>query len=512
MHSEKLFKSFILGFLCLLYIYLLATPINLTTADLGRHIKNGEVILSGNFEVLYKNIYSYTYPDFPFVNHHFGSGVLFYLIYRISGFTGLHLFYILISLLTFLIFFDLARKYANFYKASLVSLLVIPVIAYRNEVRPEALSYLFAGIYFWILSLWNTGKLPARWLFALPVLELLWVNLHVYFFLGFLILGAFGMENFIKWLTVKKKENLSHFKYLTVIGLLSFLTSLINPNFINGLIYPVKIYGNYGYRVLENQSIFFLQKIITVPAILYFEIALLVLLLSWFYAIWRSYKSKTILNLKSFILSLIVSWLAITQVRNFTLFGFFALSIMSINFKDLKLSYSKFALLPVMTILLLIMLVINPRYWEGLNFGIGLSEGGEDSARFFKQNNLKGPIFNNYDIGSYLIFELYPRELVFVDNRPEAYPANFFDEQYIPIQEDETKWKQAEEKYHFNSIYFMRNDLTPWAQKFLISRIKDETWAPIYVDSYSIIFLKRIDQNMESIKKYELPKNLFKTP
>jgi len=55
---------------------------------------------------------------------------------------------------------------------------------------------------------------------------------------------------------------------------------------------------------------------------------------------------------------------------------------------------------------------------------------------FFKENNLQGPIFNNYDIGGYLIFNLFPQEKVFVDNRPETYSSEFFQEDYIPMQED----------------------------------------------------------------------------
>jgi hypothetical protein len=55
--------------------------------------------------------------------------------------------------------------------------------------------------------------------------------------------------------------------------------------------------------------------------------------------------------------------------------------------------------------------------------------------------NLKGPIFNNFDIGSYLIFRLYNKSLpagrqVFVDGRPEAYPASFFQITYILMQQD----------------------------------------------------------------------------
>jgi len=77
------------------------------------------------------------------------------------------------------------------------------------------------------------------------------------------------------------------------------------------------------------------------------------------------------------------------------------------------------------------------------------------------------------------------------------------------MQENDTVWKEAEEKYNFNVIYFYRHDATPWAQAFMISRLKDSSWAPVYVDDYTIIFLKRNEKNQAIIDKYELPREIF---
>ena len=142
-------------------------------------------------------------------------------------------------------------------------------------------------------------------------------------------------------------------------------------------------------------------------------------------------------------------------------------------------------------------------------FGFGLAPGVTGAADFFRRSRLSGPIFNNYDIGGYLIFYLYPKERVFVDNRPEAYPASFFREIYIAAQEKEKIWRQIEEQYRFNTIFFYRHDATPWAQPFLIRRLKDPDWVPVYVDSYSLILVRNNSQNQEVIKKFRLPQELF---
>ena len=112
-------------------------------------------------------------------------------------------------------------------------------------------------------------------------------------------------------------------------------------------------------------------------------------------------------------------------------------------------------------------------------------------------------MFNNYDIGSYLIFHLFPHIRPFVDNRPESYSVRFFKDVYVPMQEDEKIWKRVDGQYNFNAIYFYRHDITPWAQPFLIRRLKDPAWIPVFVDNYCLILLKRNNKNKEIINKLQ---------
>ena len=154
-----------------------------------------------------------------------------------------------------------------------------------------------------------------------------------------------------------------------------------------------------------------------------------------------------------------------------------------------------------------------PSYFAPIKYtnGVGLFADMNLSAEFFKQNNIKGPVFNNYDIGSYLIYHLYLKEPEFVDNRPEAYSVDFFKQTYIPMQEKMEKFREVEQQYNFNCIWFYRHDNTPWAQPFLLQLIEQPDYAPVFVDGLTIMFLKRNEQNAELIKKYELPKSMFRS-
>lgn len=517
MKITKISATILIILLTITYGSLLAQKTNLITADLGRHLKNGELFLQ-NFSVPQGNLYSYTYPTYHFINHHWSSGVVFYLIYELTGFIGLSTFFIFISLLTFFIFFNIAIKYSNLAIVAIISIFIIPVLASRVEIRPEIFSYLFSGVFFWILWNYNQEKINHYWLLMLPVIEIIWVNFHIYFFLGPALIGAFLIGELIDYAMVKNKKTISKLKWFFVTIIASGFTTLINPAGINGVLYPLKIFKNYGYRIFENQSVWFIEKLMSYPPALYFKIIFGILAISWIIAIFMAVKKRTEFSVANFIITLAFSAAGFWAIRNFTIFGYFALPIAAINFKfivkkELNSSGTNeyFTTTVLAAIIMIILIIINQDYWRSRDsIGLGLKPEINAAAEFFKEQRIVGPIFNNYDIGGYLIYYLYPMEKVFVDNRPEAYPDSFFTETYVPMQEDEKKWQEKLEKYNFNVIFFHKNDLTPWAQAFLIKRISDPDWAPVYVDNYVIMFLKRNEINQPIIKKYELPKDMFR--
>ncbi|MEK7501251.1 MAG: hypothetical protein AAB642_03970, partial [Patescibacteria group bacterium] len=227
-----------------LYGLFLARGINLVTADLGRHIKNGQILLQDaqhltfNFKLLTLNFYSYTYPDYPVINHHWLSGVVFYAVWKVFGFVGLHLFFIAVSLTALLIFLAIGRARAGPGLATLLTIPIIPLLLERDEIRPEIFSYLFSGIFFWLLLRHRDGITSWRRLLILPVVQILWVNLHIYFFLGPVIIGVFLLERIV----LRDKSSTKHL--LVVLGLTS-LASLINPFGLNGALAPLSIFKNF---------------------------------------------------------------------------------------------------------------------------------------------------------------------------------------------------------------------------------------------------------------------------
>ncbi len=507
--------SFAILLITLLLSLFVFQEINLTTADLGRHITNGNIFINpGDFNVsrsdlLYTNLFSYTHSEFPFVNHHFGSGVLFYLVYIASGFAGLSLFYGACIIASTLILFSLFKNKVSLLVSVPTMLFLIPLIASRVEVRPEGLSYLFLASVIALLYLYNANQISRRWLWSLPVLSLILVNVHIYFIFIPFIISLFLLESLIRKDFVKSK-------FLTLIALSSVLALCLNPSGIAGATYPFTIFNNYGYRIVENQSILFLVNLgLENPHFLWWGLASVLLILL---SVLAFLKQRVEFPLALFALSASFMVLSFFSIRHFTLYG---LSLVPLFLDYARILYNKpvdpervekhedWSLILSALVVILTMINFNTRLPWRSNWGVGLMPRVEASAEFFETEGIEGPIFSNYDIGSYLIFHLYPRERVFVDNRPEAYPAEFLQDEYVRMQEDGDAWESALAKWGFNSIYFYRQDMTPWAQPFLIARIEDPLWAPVFVDDYTIILLRRNTQNASIIEKYELPRSMF---
>ncbi len=189
------------------------------------------------------------------------------------------------------------------------------------------------------------------------------------------------------------------------------------------------------------------------------------------------------------------SLLAMMAVRNFPLFviaAFIPFSRSLFHFSQSLLSLFNDSSHPllcrcarVLLVVLLIWQAIIITAKHPLNSAVPRSSDG--AVHYFSSHHLQGPIFNNFDIGSDLEYRLYPQEKTFVDGRPEAYPASFFKEVYIPMQQDPALFTKLSQKYHFQTIMVSHTDQTPWAESFLTSITKDPSWKVTYLDETMLV-------------------------
>lgn len=519
---EKILKHSIFIGLLLLITLIFSQKVEFTSIDLGRHLENGKIVWQ-NPQILFTNFYSYTEPNFPFTNHHWLAGVIFYAVYQINGFPGLSAFNALIALITFVLFFNLAKKRAGFYIPAILSIPIIFLLSERVQIRPEIFSYLFIAITWHVLDR-VTEKKNYHLLYWLIPIFVLWVNIHSYFFLGLVLIGFKTMENFLSafWMEKGSRRGLAAGwmaakNWLIPLALLA-LVCLINPNFLNGWLYPFNIFHKLGYDVTEGHSVFYLEKLLVDHNIQIFKAYLLFLSASWM-IYWIVVRRLKLFNL---LVTILFTGLAVIAIRNITIFGLVSLVLISDNlaipifhlrrhFPTLKLArlYGATVILILIGVGAWYLIKDSGRNNNFIksNLGWGLRDGNDGVSQFWHGNNLHGPIFNNYDIGSALIFWLYPEEKVFVDNRPEAYDQSFFTNVYAPTQLDPNKWKELNSQYGFKAIIFTHTDNTVAGQTFLQHIISDPNWSLVYFDRSSIVFLNKLNNDQNLIKKLTLTKD-----
>ncbi len=176
--------------------------LNEADTDLFGHLTYGDDILhSGSLSTL--NSYSYTFPDYPWVNHKWLSSLMFASIYRFTGGSGILTFKISIFLLILSILNSLIKNmHPNIHPTVRFLTLMISAGFLQGGSFPRAhiFTYLFTALLLRLIySNMNQKKLG----FTLFAIFLLWVNLHGGIIAGF---GIFYLWSIITLLRKEKNQ------------------------------------------------------------------------------------------------------------------------------------------------------------------------------------------------------------------------------------------------------------------------------------------------------------------
>lgn len=133
------------------------------------------------------NTYSYTEPDRPWVNHEWLAQYIMHGTWHLAGNVGLLLLKVLLGLTVLaLMHASLRRECRSGILRWLILVLIISTMSYGFSTRPHHFTYLFLALFFTILKRFATRSWAH--LVVLPLLGLLWANLHGAFFIGAIVL------------------------------------------------------------------------------------------------------------------------------------------------------------------------------------------------------------------------------------------------------------------------------------------------------------------------------------
>lgn len=152
----------------------------------------------------------------PIIYQPWLAGVILFLTYKLGGISLIFLLRGLLIALTYGMVWKMARDVSNARLATLVVFIIGIASANNWSVRSQLFAYPLFAFCLWSLFLWQNGN--KKYLWVLPVVTLLWVNLHGSFVLPFALTGAaliFGDG--------EKKS-------LLITLALMFVTTLLNPH------------------------------------------------------------------------------------------------------------------------------------------------------------------------------------------------------------------------------------------------------------------------------------------
>ncbi len=423
----------IICFVILILTILIYYPSTVHDYDVWYHLKFGEHFVTNHTFKLDHSIFSWTKAD---PNWRYGIWVgssILYLAYKLFDVYGLYI-------IQWLIFLTIIWLYLRFIKLigdslgiiHILSLLLVFIALNLTAlyIKPE----LFTTLLFTITAfIYFHSKVTGKHFFLLyPGILFLWVNTHGGYLIGlvFITLCLAGeWANYLKLIGFPKKSLV----YLTGSVLASYIAVLFNPY---GFSYHVGIiktfitpdYSNYALQVFAWIDMW--RYLFPVDFAFRFSNTawILMLMISSFLALLiYAYIKKGFLDITLILLSL-VFWFQGMQQARITIFlpiiWMFAMLyvLKKIDLLHIKKRFAVPGLILFMAVSIYIadisLIVLDDRSWFGGNIKV---YNPEKEVQFIKTHKLQGPIFNDYLIGGYLIWSLYPDYKIFIDPRYGPY-------------------------------------------------------------------------------------------
>ncbi len=376
--------------------------------------------------------------------------------------------------------FHTARHRASTEAAFLIAILVAGVCADMVDVRPNVAGVLAFAILVWGIEKGDrSGKGFPYWL---PVLFLAWANLHGSFSAGLLLLGVECAASF--YVAFREKIGYSLPLRNLAVALGCGVAVLVNPNGLKLYGYPFKTLSHGGMTsVISEWMPPDFRSLFGV-----FLCALIILLI-----LSVSYSKE---RLKPRTMAMIVVFLSASLMAK-RIGPLFAIAVAP-------------ALASQMTPLLDNLVRKRWRKWAiglfiiasvvcGVAYRISDINGKDvftyvtssdvfpaAACDFILKEMPQGPMFNELNYGSYLIWRLWPKYKVFIDNRDDIfYDGAFEDFMITAMAGGNSAWRKIFEKYGVNLVIIMPDTLLA----DVLTEAPD--WQCIYRDDKAIIFTRQ---------------------
>lgn len=415
--------------------------------DTWWHIRSGEYTLSHG--MIRTDPFSHTMSGEPWINHSWGAQIVLYAVWEIAGNTGLALYTAVLATAGLAVLYPVCA--GNVYSKAFVFILAAAAAAVFWMARPQMVSFFFSGV---IVALLYAEKQHREQttgidrLWFIPLLMLVWGNLHAGFTLAFiLIFGVLVGESLNNFFPPGGEQVIppARLKKLALVTGVAAAALVINP------------YGVALYRVpLDTVSIGALQEYIqewNSPN--FHDRSMWPFAMLLFATLGAVGASPRRLDWTGFFLVCGTAFMGLMAGRNVAVFAVAAVPTLTLH---LHAALAERGLLIVpratvtrqqarlnMTLVLVIVFGVMAYTASKLAPDAVDAEQREklpvQVIEFLQDAVPPGPMFNSYNLGGYLMFAL-PDYPVYVDGRTDLY-KNTFLTHYLIVSIGGADWREA---------------------------------------------------------------------
>jgi hypothetical protein len=454
-------------------------------SDLGRHLTIGNYVLDNRI-IPTRDLFSHTLPNRPRPPYEWLSQILFALVNRLLGLDGVILFTAVILALTFTLVFRFSyRRCESPIIALLITFLAVGASSIHWLPRPHIITFLLLAIWIENLEQLRKGK-PAN-LFTFPLIMLFWANLHGGFVFGILAWCAyFAGWVWTKW--QKSADDQTGWKFL-IVGLTSLMTSVITPD----------LWHNWE-AILNNRSSFILSRTaetmppnLTTFPVFPFTI-LLALTVILFLLNYRILAASHVFLLAGLGLT------SLLMARTIPLFVIACAPIASELTKasltrwkvwdQIEERFSGFGRQSQWHVISLAVLFLTVTFFANHYFNknqtifqFNRQVFPVQAVDWLEIHPQSGRMFNEFNWGGYILYRMWPRQLVFLDSQSDFYGEALMKD-YEQVTSTRGDWEILLGKYQVDWA------IIP-AEWPLAKELKTQGWEMVYQDQTAIILVSK---------------------
>lgn len=406
----------------------------LNDGDTYWHIATGRWILEHG-AIPSRDPFSYTLPEAPWTAHEWLSEVFLHLAFQAGGWPG-------VAVLAAVAFAATLAYLARFLQAYLapahvliLSILALSMVAPHLLARPHLLAMPLLVI--WCAGLVRAceeGRMPKLWLLGVMTL---WANMHGGFTLGIALTAAFGLEAVL--LAKGHMERRKVARRWALFLALAVLAGALTPHGIGGYFFTIHIMGmSYALANITEWLPFNFQEF------QFLELWLLLLLVA---ALSRGIRLSPV----RLGLLLLLIHLSLKHARNAELLGLIGPLLLASALRDqwgaqqgagastesldrFFMRHAQPASLASMALVVLITGALTIHKVQQGGIVPPPKKQPMAAIEAVKNAGIKGPVYNAYSYGGYLIFSGIP---VFIDGRADMYGDDFLEKYLVAYRRPE---------------------------------------------------------------------------